>query len=55
MHHRYRYLMRDQVRDQIRSIMAEKDARLDRRTLGGHLFATGILALVYALLVALTR
>jgi hypothetical protein len=54
MHH-HRYLMRDQVRDQIRSIMGEEDTRLDRRTLSSHLFATGVLAFCYALLLTLSR
>jgi len=54
MQHHNRYLMRDQVRDQIRSIMGEEHGRLDRRTLGSHLFTTGVLAVFYALLVTLT-
>jgi len=47
--------MRDQVRYQIRSIMDEEPPRPGREQLAGHLFATGLVAFFYALLVAVSR
>jgi hypothetical protein len=49
------YVMRDQVRDQIRSIMEEENPRPNRDQLAAHLFATGLVAFFYALLVAISR
>ncbi len=50
-----RYLMRDQVRNQIRSIMGEETSRSERRRLGNHLFVSGVLTFYCALLVILAH
>ena len=49
-----RYIMRDQVRDQVRSIMGEADHRSNRPALGGHFFATGVVAFFYTLVIELS-
>jgi hypothetical protein len=50
-----RYLMRDQVRNQIRSIMGEETSRFERRRLGSHLLASGVLTFCCVLLVILAH
>jgi hypothetical protein len=53
MAHQNRYIMRDQVREQIRSIMGDEDSRRDAPPLGGHFFATGVVAFFYTLIIVL--
>jgi hypothetical protein len=50
-----RYVMRDQVRDQIRSIMGDTHSRRDASPLDGHLFATGVVAFFYTLVIVLAQ
>jgi hypothetical protein len=51
----HRYVMRDQVRDQVRSIMGDPEPRSHAPALGSHFFATGVVAFFYALIVVLGR
>ena len=55
LHDNTRYIMRDQVRDQVSSIMGGAGKREEGRDLAGHLYVTGAVAFFYALLIALAQ